>query len=166
MLPQSVPIAMIRALVAAMSIGQNPETTRWTGAATQEVPLDERQTVVILLLPLRTKTTNPCGPAASVAHRMACGPLAARVQVAPSVEPPQRAPHRHEPAAVRGDGAEPAHRRRHEMLGPRGTAVRRGPGCGLSRGNVRARLDDAGRPTGNPTKRDSVIGSTVPSPAS
>ena len=77
---------MIRELVAAMSIGQNPETTRWMGAATQDVPLDERQTVVILLLPFRTKTTNPCGPAASVAHWMACGPLAARVQVAPSVE--------------------------------------------------------------------------------
>ena len=79
---------MIRELVAAMLLAQNDDTTPWTGAATQEpdTPVGESQTRVIVLVPFRTNATKPCGPAASVTCWMACGPVAAGVQDAPSVE--------------------------------------------------------------------------------
>ena len=58
---QSRPIATIRELVAAKLVGQNVETTPWTGAAIQDVdaPVDERQTRVIVLDPLRTNAMKP-----------------------------------------------------------------------------------------------------------
>jgi hypothetical protein len=85
---QSCPIATIREVVAAMLVGQNPDTTLWTGDATHafEAPVREVHTRVIVLAPLRTNATKPWGPAARVVWYIACGPLRARVQLAPSVE--------------------------------------------------------------------------------
>ena len=83
---QSTPMATIRVLDAAIDVGQNPDTTDCAGATDHDRPPADSQTRVVVLLPSRTNATKPRGPAASLTNPIPCGPVAADVQIRPSVE--------------------------------------------------------------------------------